>query len=68
MVNDRYFNYLYALVETNNNRHFKMLLEQLYCMEFYSLVPNDDNRGVDGEQFRTLFIDKEGTIKVSLCA
>ena len=60
MVNDRYFNYLYALVETNNNRHFKMLLEQLYCMEFYSLVPNDDNRGVDGEQFRTLFIDKEG--------
>lgn len=39
---------------------YDKLLEHLHRIEFYSLVPNDDNRGVDGEQLRTIFIDEVG--------
>ena len=39
---------------------YDKLLAHLHRIEFYSLVPNDDNRGVDGEQLRTIFIDEVG--------
>ena len=39
---------------------YDKLLRHLHGIEFYSLVPNDDNRGVDGEQLRTIFIDEVG--------
>jgi len=35
-------------------------LAQLHGVEFYSLVPNDDNRGADGEQLRNIYIDEVG--------
>jgi len=37
-----------------------MLLGELHRMEFYSLIPNDDNRGEDGKQLREKFINEEG--------
>ena len=39
---------------------YDKLLAHLHGIEFYSLVPNDDNRGVDGEQMRNIFLDEVG--------
>jgi hypothetical protein len=34
----------------------------LHRIEFYSLVPNDENRGADGNQLRETFLDEGGAI------
>lgn len=34
---------------------YTLLLEHLHKKEFYSLVPNDDNRGEDGKKLRMIF-------------
>lgn len=57
-MRNRYLTYLYDLVGGAGN--YTTLLQQLHEVEFYSLVPNDDNRGVDGEQLRIKFIDEMG--------
>lgn len=54
-MKDRYLRYLCELVGGGN---YTSLLSQLHGTEFYSLVPNDDNRGVDGEQLRSKFLDE----------
>ena len=36
------------------------LLTFLHGIEFYSLVPNDDNRGLDGERLRDIYLDEVG--------
>lgn len=41
---------------------FENLLYQLHNMPFYSLIPNDDNRGMDGLQLRNLYEEAEGYI------
>jgi len=57
-VKNRYFHYLCEIVR--GPREYTHLLEYLHGFGFYSLVPNDDNRGSDGEQLRENFIDEEG--------
>jgi hypothetical protein len=66
MRNDQYFTFLCDLVWDDviestdaENRTFQ-LLSQLYRTEFYSLIPNDDNRGMDGLDIREDFIDHQG--------
>jgi hypothetical protein len=44
-----------------------MLLHHLYMIEFYSLIPNDDNRGEDGKDLRDKFVEKEGLQALSFC-
>lgn len=34
-----------------------ILLDRLYEIDYYSLVPNDDNRGEDGLEFRSTYMD-----------
>ena len=53
-----YFNYLCRLVGGGNK--YSKLLGKLYATEFYSLIPNDDNRGADGKQLRNNYINEEG--------
>ena len=36
------------------------LLHKLYQFEFFSLIPNDDNRGMDGIELRDDFLDRGG--------
>ena len=55
---NRYLEFLCDVV--GRAYEYDKLLEHLHGIEFYSLVPNDDNRGVDGEQMRTIFMDEEG--------
>ena len=58
VTNNQYLNFLCNVV--GRAYEYDKLLEHLHGIEFYSLVPNDDNRGVDGEQLRTIFIDEVG--------
>lgn len=56
-MREEYFYWLYRLVcaNTRPDNSFYMMLKALYRKEFYSLVPNDDNRSVDGQALRDEF-------------
>lgn len=57
---DRYFRFLSNIV---GGRDYSLLLKKLHRTEFYSLVPNDDNRGEDGRMLRDIFLEeREGHI------
>lgn len=57
-MTNSYFDFLCNLV--GRKYEYSRLLAQLHGVEFYSLVPNDDNRGADGEQLRNNYIDEVG--------
>lgn len=57
-MRNRYLDFLCNLV--GGKEDHILLLQHLHGVEFYSLVPNDDNRGVDGEQLRVRFEDEVG--------
>lgn len=58
-----YFDYLCFLVDhaynpaKEENNSYLILLKELYRTEFYSLVPNDENREEDGKKLREDFIE-----------
>lgn len=56
-MREEYFTFLYHLVCSSSRpgASFYMLLKALYRKEFYSLIPNDDNRGADGIVLRDEF-------------
>lgn len=56
-MREEYFNWLYRLVcaSTRPDASFSMMLRALHRKEFYSLIPNDDNRGVEGQTLREEF-------------
>lgn len=49
----KYFDYLCDVV--GRTYEYSMLLVHLHELEFYSFVPNDHNRGADGEYLRELY-------------
>lgn len=55
-----YIDYLIDVV--GRGTEYDGLLLHLYATEFYSLVPNDDNRGIDGCYLREKFIDECGPL------
>lgn len=57
-MTNSYFDFLCNLV--GRKYEYSRLLGHLHRVEFYSLVPNDDNRGADGEQLRNDYIDEVG--------
>lgn len=62
----KYFNFLLDIV--GNPEQYSLLLVHLHNIEFYSLVPNDDNRGIDGGKLREIFCDSERSyMDLSLC-
>jgi hypothetical protein len=60
IVKNRYFDFLCNIVDEDGSCGYDKLLGELHGIEFYSLIPNDDNRGEDGKQLRQRFIDEEG--------
>lgn len=65
MRNNEYFRFLRSLVcidvyDSHEEEMEFQLLQRLFGMEFYSLIPNDDNRGMDGIELREQFIDQGG--------
>lgn len=55
---NRYFDFLCSLV--GRSEEYSLLLSKLQRIEFYSLIPNDDNRVADGLYLRSLFSDEVG--------
>ena len=49
-----YYNYLLRLVRTPESKRYTLLLEHLWRKEYYSILPNDQNRVKDG-----LFLRRE---------
>lgn len=58
MEENRYFDFLCSVV--GRSQEYSILLDELHRIEYYALIPNDDNRGRDGEQLRQLFLDDNG--------
>jgi len=56
-MRNKYFEFLSDIVDGQDH---ELLLERLNWHEFYSLVPNDDNRGEDGLKLREIFLDEVG--------
>lgn len=55
---NKYLDFLYTIV--GREQEYEDLLTHLHKIEFYSLVPNDDNRGADGEHLREIFTTEVG--------
>ena len=53
-----YFEYLVNIV--GRAYEYRDLLHCLHDITFYSWIPNDDNRGSDGEHLREMFLDEVG--------
>lgn len=53
-----YFTFLCEIVGRVSD--YDMLLRRLHRHEFYSLIPNDDNRALDGTKLREIFLDEGG--------
>jgi len=64
-VKNRYLDFLCEIV--GGTDEYSRLLGELHGIEFYSLIPNDDNRGEDGKQLREKFADERGQHALSLC-
>ena len=59
-MKNRYFDFLCNIVDADVSGEYNKLLGELHGIDFYSLIPNDDNRSEDGKQLRGKFVDEEG--------
>lgn len=50
--NDNYFRWLCDRIDCRNHLKYEKALFDLYCKFFYSLIPYDNNRGLDGLDLR----------------
>lgn len=60
----KYYDFLCDIIGKSNK--YSILLSILHEMPFYSLIPNDDNRGEDGKQLRENFINQGGLQSLSV--
>lgn len=71
MTENDYLKWLIKLVERRENKKYIDLLEWLFYQNFYSILPNDDNRAADGIALRSEFgiqLDRECSILEMLIA
>lgn len=60
-VSNEYFHWLCDQVEMNDSNYSHYFLAQdLYAKKFYSIIPNDDNRAMDGIALRQRFYEEVG--------
>jgi hypothetical protein len=66
-LDDLYLAWLYSQVgdvkEQNKSKTYWKLLRRMYETEFVWLIPNDDNRVMDGLDLRYEFVAEEGVMK-----
>lgn len=60
MMHDEYYEWLMQIID--GPRGYSYVLQYLYSTEFYSPVPKDDNRAVDGVDLRYDFEDETDEI------
>ena len=51
----KYYNYLVRLIKTPESNKYTSLLNRLWKKEYYSIIPNDQNREKDGLYLRQEF-------------
>lgn len=56
----RYFLWLCNWIRADNHKEFGSLLRRLNSLTFYSLVPHDDNRALDGLNYRETYFRQTG--------
>ena len=65
-----YFEWLYSFIgsvtDRNPNHSYWLLAEQLHKKEFRYLVPNDDNRAVDGKALRHVYASTDSFMSVDV--
>lgn len=62
-VQDTYFAYLCELVRINDEHYsYYLLAQELHNITFYSMIPHDENRAVDGIMLRNRFIQDSSFI------
>lgn len=66
MPRDDYFNWLCQLVGRANR--YYLLLGHLYRTEFYSLLPMDNNREMDGLDLRYVYAEEGGNTAPPFCS
>lgn len=64
-MRDKYFDFLCDIVDGEKSCEYTTLLGELHRMEYYPLIPNDDNRGEDGKQLRFDFMEEKGAHALS---
>lgn len=65
-IERKYLKFLDKIV--GNHDEYSLMLHRLHEIEFYSFVPNDDNRGEDGKKLREMFYNESGAnMALSLC-
>lgn len=52
LADEEYLRWLCKRIDCRGHEEYESILWQLYFRVFYSLVPNDDNRGYDGLSLR----------------
>lgn len=69
-INDETIPYFHFLedIAMGDDRDYTLLLEDMHSIDFYSLVPNDDNREEDGKQLRKRFLKSGANKPLSLCS
>lgn len=64
VLDDQYLDWLYAIVGLQEeNVYHQHLMRQLFSKEFVMLVPNDDNRCMDGIALRKEFVNSGRMIR-----
>lgn len=58
----KYYNYLLRLIRTPESKNYIMLLNALWRKEYYSIIPNDQNREKDG-----IFLRNEANVNINEC-
>ena len=56
----KYFNFLCSMINADREQDYEALLEELFMIIFYPLIPNDDNRAHDGKQLRNIYMNQAG--------
>jgi len=59
---EEYFLWLCNMVSCRKHKEYMETLRQLHNIAFYSLIPNDDNRGLDGVQLRLSYEEDTGNL------
>jgi hypothetical protein len=57
-----YFQWLISLIDYRRHRPYLETLRYLHSVAFYSLVPNDDNRGADGVRLRGVYEEETNNL------
>lgn len=61
---ERYYNWLLSFIDEYHQKHYTNLLRKLFMTEFEWIIPDDENRAVDGVSMRQEFTAQTGIVMI----